>query len=128
MIADVGPPAAVRIGQKIRVYYVKDGTIRASESQDLSSWTDLGQMVGATPFGVPGRAFARAANTPAGRLRHDLYFTVNTGNMPLPTPAASRRPGTGSFRDHVYADHRSQTGHARPHHDAVRRRRAPLVD
>jgi hypothetical protein len=85
IIANVGPPAAVRIGNSLRVYYVKDGSLFAKEGS-LESLTDLGEMVHAVPYGSSiGRAFARAAQTPVGRLRHDLYFTVETGLMTAPT-------------------------------------------
>jgi hypothetical protein len=78
LIAGVGPPAAVRIGDEIRVYYLKDGAIYAKQGQ-LEALRDLGQIVAGVPFGVAlGRAFARSAPTAGGRLRHDLYFTVNT--------------------------------------------------
>jgi hypothetical protein len=88
ILPSLGPPAAVRIGGKIRVYYPKDGGLSASDAplSELSSFTDLGPLVDGVPFGSAlGRAFARSAKTPAGRIRHDLYFTVETGNPTVPT-------------------------------------------
>lgn len=81
IIPSVGPPAAVRIGNTLRVYYVKDGSLFASEGS-LDQLKELGEMVHGVPFGnAIGRAFARAAQTPVGRLRHDLYFTVETSDL-----------------------------------------------
>jgi hypothetical protein len=95
-----GPPAAVRIGDKIRVYYPKNGAIYASESATLTDWTDLGELVAGVPFGTSlGRVFARAADTEAGRLRHDLYFTVETGVVATPSTC-----GFASSWDGVHFD------------------------
>jgi hypothetical protein len=81
LIAGVGPPAAVRIGDEIRIYYVKDGAIWAKQGT-LDALRDLGVMVAGAPFGnALGRAFARSAPTLAGRVRHDLYFTVGTPTL-----------------------------------------------
>jgi len=74
----------VRIGNSLRVYYVKAGSLFASEGS-LDQMKELGEMVHAVPFGnAIGRAFARSAQTPVGRMRHDLYFTVETGVMTAP--------------------------------------------
>lgn len=104
----LGAPGAVRIGDRVRVYYAAGDVLWAAEAPlgDLAAgqggviWNRLDgdletaardPMVGAIPYGVGlGRVFARADATPAGRVRHDLYFsvaaTVGTGNSPgLPT-------------------------------------------
>ena len=82
ILPSVGPPAAVRLGQKIRIYYPKNGSLWAAEAPLASTLTfsEIGEMVAGVPYGgaLHGRAFARTANTPTGRQRHDLYFTVAT--------------------------------------------------
>jgi hypothetical protein len=79
VIPGAAPPAAVRLADKIRVYYPKNGGIWAAEAaSETGPFTEIGEMVRAVPYGVSlGRVFARAEQTPAGRVRHDLYFTVN---------------------------------------------------
>jgi hypothetical protein len=92
----LGPPAAVHVGDKLRLYYEAAGAIWAAEAPyadvlagNATTWTRLDgdsrtperdPMVRATPFapGV-GRAQARAAVTEAGRVRHDLYVTALNG-------------------------------------------------
>jgi hypothetical protein len=82
LLPGAGPPAAVRIGDQIRIYYPKDGSIYAAQGT-LDALTDLGQVLQGVPYGTAlGRAFARSAPTPAGRIRHDLYFSVTTPTMP----------------------------------------------
>jgi hypothetical protein len=89
LIAGAGPPAAVRIGDEIRIYYPKDGAIHASQGTP-DNLRDLGVMVDGAPYGISlGRVFARSAETPAGRLRHDLYFSVATATLPTCGWAAS---------------------------------------
>jgi hypothetical protein len=81
LIANVGAPAAVRMGKEIRLYYVKDGVLEARDNV-FDSPSDVGVVVAGAPFGTSvGRAFARVVATPGGRLRHDLYFTVETPTM-----------------------------------------------
>ncbi len=98
----LGPPAAVHVGDRLRVYYPAQGKIWAADAPYADvlagravEWARLDgnpatperdPMVAAAPFGVSlGRAQARADLTPAGRVRHDLYFTVETGAMPPTT-------------------------------------------
>ena len=79
----------MRIGDEIRIYYVKDGSLHASQGP-LNGLRDLGELVHSAPYGTSlGRAFARVAQTAAGRLRHDLYFTVQTATLPTCGWAAS---------------------------------------
>jgi len=93
-------PAVVRLGDRVRVYYLAAGAIWAADApyDDVvagraTTWSRLDGDPG-TPARDPmllpppwaralGRFTARAAATPAGRLRHDLYFTAVT----LPTSA-----------------------------------------
>jgi hypothetical protein len=86
-------PAAVRLGDRVRVYYVAAGKVFAAETDfgplaagQPADWTRLdGDPT--TPARDPmlsppvwagriERVTARAAATPAGRLRHDLYITA----------------------------------------------------
>jgi hypothetical protein len=94
-------PAVVRIGDRVRVYYLAEGAIWAADApyEDVvaaraATWTRLDGDP-ATPERDPmlrapswalsiGRFTARAALTPAGRVRHDLYFTA----VAAATPAA----------------------------------------
>jgi hypothetical protein len=91
----LGPPAAVQVGDRVRVYYPAAGQIWAAET-DLAGivahrppvWMRLDgdpttpvrdPMIARSdlPFGVAlERVSARAAPTPAGRLRYDLYLTA----------------------------------------------------
>ena len=81
LIGGVGPPAAVRIGPDVRLYYVEDGALHALDGV-FTQQHDAGVVVPGAPFGTSlGRAFARSAMTPGGRLRHDVYFTVQTAMM-----------------------------------------------
>ena len=96
----LGAPAAVRItdggSDRLRVYYPANGMIWAAEASyaDVhagleTTWTRLDgdpstperdPMLRGAPYALSiERVFARAARTPAGRLRHDLYFTARTG-------------------------------------------------
>ncbi|HZS37124.1 MAG TPA: hypothetical protein VFF06_09865 [Polyangia bacterium] len=100
----LGPPAAVHIpgaageSDRLRVYYVASGQLWAADAPYADvlaggavTWTRLDgdpstpardPMVAASsvPFAAGvGRAQARAGLTPAGRVRHDLYFTAPTG-------------------------------------------------
>lgn len=88
-------PAVVRFDDRVRVYYLAAGAIWAAEApwNDVAAgvattWTRLDGNP-ATPERDPmlrapewalsiGRFTARAAKTPAGRVRHDLYFTALT--------------------------------------------------
>lgn len=91
-------PAAVRIGDRIRVYYLAAGAVWAADAPAAdvlagraTEWTRLDGRP-ETPARDPmlrvpswalalGRSTARAARTPAGRMRHDLYFTAMTAPM-----------------------------------------------
>lgn len=93
-------PAVVRIGDRVRVYYLASGAIWAADApyDDVvaaraATWTRLDGDP-STPardpmLSVPswalalGRFTARAAATPTGRLRHDLYFTATTAPTPM---------------------------------------------
>jgi hypothetical protein len=88
-------PAVVRIDDRVRVYYLAAGAIWAAEAAyadvaagRAASWVRVDGDP-STPARDPmlvtpdwalsiGRVTARAAPTPAGRLRHDLYFTAVT--------------------------------------------------
>jgi hypothetical protein len=93
---ELSSPAVVRLDDRVRVYYLASGAIWAAEA----SWDDVvagrattwARLDGdpATPERDPmlrtppwatsiGRFTARADKTPAGRVRHDLYFTAVTG-------------------------------------------------
>jgi len=112
----LGPPAAVRlgasggasgasgaVGARVRVYYPARGALFAAEA-DLADfqarrpprWTRLDgdpatpgrdPMLAGAPFALAlERVTARAAETPVGRLRHDLYFTAR---VPSSGPTAT---------------------------------------
>jgi hypothetical protein len=100
----LGPPAAVRLGDRVRVYYSASGAIYAADTDAegllagrIPIWTRLDgdpstperdPMLTGVSYGLAiERVFARAAPTPAGRLRHDLYFTVRI-------PASGTQPST----------------------------------
>jgi hypothetical protein len=86
-------PAAVRIGDRVRVYYLASGAVWAAEAEYAEvaamrsvSWTRLDgdtRSSGRDPI-ITRPTWARAivgvtahvTETPAGRLRHDLYFTA----------------------------------------------------
>ena len=88
-------PAVVRLAERVRVYYLASGAIWAADAPwsdvvagSATTWTRLDGDP-ATPERDPmlrapawalsiGRFTARAAATPAGRTRHDLYFTAVT--------------------------------------------------
>jgi len=113
----LGPPAAVRLGDRLRVYYVAGGVIWAAEAPfadvaagRATTWTRLDAdpstpardpFVRGAPFARPlGRLTAHAAETPAGRVRHDLYFTgieppVTTGPQPMSCGFAASFTGDG---------------------------------
>jgi hypothetical protein len=108
----LGPPAAVRLGDVVRVYYPAGGSLFAAEAPFSAlargvptGWVRLDgdpstpardPMVTGAPFATAlGRVTARAAATPAGRLRHDLYFTAATGNMQSPTTCGYAASYTG---------------------------------
>jgi hypothetical protein len=100
----LGPPAAVHIDDRLRVYYNAGGRIWAADApfDDVAAgrattWTRLDgdprtperdPFVSGAPYADSlGRPTARAALTPAGRIRHDLYFTAIEptigGSMPM---------------------------------------------
>ena len=93
-------PAVVRLDDRVRVYYLAQGAVWAAEApwDDVvagraTTWTRLDgdpgtperdPMLKTPPWALSiGRFTARADKTPAGRVRHDLYFTAVTA----PTPA-----------------------------------------
>jgi hypothetical protein len=99
----LGPPAAVRLDDVVRVYYPAQGVVWAAEApfDDIvagraTTWTRLDAnpdtperdpYLAGAPFALSlARVTARAAQTPVGRVRHDLYFTAQepptTGAMP----------------------------------------------
>jgi hypothetical protein len=88
-------PAVVVIDDRVRVYYLAAGAIWAAEApaDDVlanrsTSWTrvdgkpetpERDPFLARSSFATGlGRFTARAAMTPANRLRHDLYFTATT--------------------------------------------------
>jgi hypothetical protein len=92
---ELSSPAVVRLDDRVRVYYLASGAIWAAEAPwaDIvaaraTHWTRLDgdpttpgrdPMLRAPSWALSlGRFTARAAETPAGRLRHDLYFTAIT--------------------------------------------------
>ena len=91
--SELGSPAVVRLGDRVRVYYLASGVIWAADApwDDVvngraTTWTRLDgdpstperdPMLAVPPWALSiGRFTARAAETPAGRVRHDLYFTA----------------------------------------------------
>jgi len=90
---ELSSPAVVRIDDRVRVYYLAQGLLWAADApwDDVvagraTHWTRLDgdpttperdpmlrPPTWATAF---GRVTARADRTPAGRWRHDLYFTA----------------------------------------------------
>jgi hypothetical protein len=108
----LGAPAAVRLGDFVRVYYPAAGAIWAAEAlfADLARGVPVGwsrvdgdpttpardPMLAGAPFAAAlGRVSARAAATPADRLRHDLYFTAETGITNTPTACGFAASFTG---------------------------------
>lgn len=93
--SELASPAIVRIGDRARVYYLAQGAIWAAEAPyadveatRATTWTRIDgdpstperdPMLTPPPWALSlGRFTARAATTPTGRLRHDLYFTAVT--------------------------------------------------
>ncbi len=91
----LGSPAVVRLDDRVRVYYLANGAIWAADApwDDVVNGraTDWNRLDGdpGTPERDPmlqvpswalsiGRFTANAGKTPAGRVRHDLYFTAIT--------------------------------------------------
>ena len=92
---ELASPAVVRLGDRVRVYYLAAGAVWAAEAPwsdvvagQRTTWTRLDGDPG-TPERDPmlrapdwalsiGRFTAHADQTPAGRVRHDLYFTAVT--------------------------------------------------
>jgi hypothetical protein len=93
--SELSSPAIVRLDDRVRVYYLAAGAIWAAEAPwddvvagKTTTWTRLDGDPG-TPERDPmlrapdwalsiDRFTARADQTPAGRVRHDLYFTALT--------------------------------------------------
>ena len=92
---ELSSPAVVRLDDRVRVYYLAAGAIWAAEAPwsdvvagNATSWTRLDgdpetperdPMLRAPGWALSiGRFTARADKTPAGRVRHDLYFTAIT--------------------------------------------------
>ncbi len=93
--SELASPAVVRLDDRVRVYYLASGVIWAADApwDDVAAgrattWTRLDGDP-STPERDPmltvptwalsiARFTARAANTPVGRVRHDLYFTALT--------------------------------------------------
>jgi hypothetical protein len=139
---ELASPAVVRMADRVRVYYLASGAIWAADAPyadvvagRATYWTRLDgdpatpardPMLAPPPWTASiGRFTARAARTPAGRLRHDLYFTAQTeatADAPsistcgfassytgdrftaapapiLPTRSASRSPAETPYRD-----------------------------
>jgi hypothetical protein len=112
-------PAAVRIGERLRVYYVAAGAIWAAETSyaDVAAmravtWTRLDgepstarrdPMLTSPSWarGVTGVS-ARVVETPAGRVRHDLYFSASMPKYTTMT-AASSCGFAGSFTGDGFA-------------------------
>jgi hypothetical protein len=109
-------PAVVRIDDKVRVYYLARGAVWAVEASwdDVvagrsTSWTRLDgdpttpardPMLRAPSWATAlGRVTARAVRTPAGRWRHDLYFTAQ-----LPTDAGVFAATTCGFASSFTGD------------------------
>ena len=91
----LGSPAVVRLDDRVRVYYLANGAIWAADapwddvvSGNATTWTRLDgdpstperdPMLRVPPWALSiGRFTANAGKTPAGRVRHDLYFTAVT--------------------------------------------------
>ncbi|MSP62401.1 MAG: hypothetical protein EXR72_19130 [Myxococcales bacterium] len=102
----LGAPGAIRLGGKVRVYYPANGALWAAEAPyaDLASgrapvWTRLDgnpttperepMVASATYATAIGRACAFTGTTPAGRARHDLYFSATADPNPTIGFAAS---------------------------------------
>ncbi len=105
-------PAAVRVGDRLRVYYLASGAVWAADApfadiaaSRATTWTRLDgdpttpgrdpilapaghQLVSSTttvPVVSIDHVSARAPITPAGRVRYDLYFTAATGTASVST-------------------------------------------
>jgi hypothetical protein len=95
-------PAAVRVDDKLRLFYLASGVVWVAEAPfadvaagRATNWTRVDAdastpardpVLRGAPFAISlGRVWARAALTPAGRLRHDLYFTALTGTESVST-------------------------------------------
>jgi hypothetical protein len=102
----LGAPAAIRVDDRVLVYYPAAGRLWAASAPfaDLVArrpvtWQRVNgdptrpgrnPVIDGVPYGVAlGRPFARAADTPVGRRRFDLYFTVETGLGPNNGPATT---------------------------------------
>jgi hypothetical protein len=114
---ELASPAVVRLGDRVRVYYLARGAIWAAEA----SWTDVvdrqptvwtrldgdpttperDPMLRPPPWAASlGRFTARAEATPIGRLRHDLYFSAT----PIATAAMTSPPTTCGFASSFTGD------------------------
>jgi hypothetical protein len=118
---ELGAPAAVHVpaaggeSDRLRVYYLASGDIWAADAPyadvlagNAVAWTRLDGdpstpardpmvRLADVPFAASlGRVQARAGTTPAGRVRHDLYFTaVAPTGMTPPTTCAFASSYTG---------------------------------
>jgi hypothetical protein len=98
----LGSPAAVKVGDKLRLFYLAGGLVWAAEAPfaDVAAgrgttWTRLDAdpatpardpILRGAPFSIGlGRISARSELTPAGRVRHDLYFTARTATEAMST-------------------------------------------
>ncbi|MFI5291040.1 MAG: hypothetical protein ACHQ17_15375, partial [Polyangia bacterium] len=109
----LGAPAAVRLGDRVRVYYAANGSIWAAEApwadiiaRRATTWTRIDgdpstpvrdPMVRGAPYAISvDRPQARAAMTPGGRLRHDLYFTAIIPSLSGPAGTTTTTAGFAS--------------------------------
>jgi hypothetical protein len=93
--SQLSSPAVVRLGDRVRVYYYAASAVWAAEAPwadvvagNATTWTRLDgdpgtperdPMLRTPPWALSiARVTARADQTPAGRVRHDLYFTAVT--------------------------------------------------
>jgi hypothetical protein len=107
----------VRIGDRLRVYYLASGAVWAAEAPfadvvagRATTFTridgdprtpDRDPIIARPPFGSAlTHVCARAAVTPAGRLRHDLYLTVG---LPAGSTATSSCAFASSFTGSDFA-------------------------
>jgi hypothetical protein len=116
---ELSSPAVVRLDDRVRVYYLAAGAVWAADApwSDVvagraTTWTRLDGDP-STPERDPmlttpswalsiARVTARADQTPAGRVRHDLYFTAVTAPTPM-QPSISTCGFASSFSGDQFA-------------------------
>jgi hypothetical protein len=105
-------PAVVKIGDRVRVYYLAEAPFSEIAAGRATTWTRLDadpstparDPVLRSPSFAPllGRATAHATITASGRLRHDLHFTAYTGTESVSTAGYAGGSDDSGLRYEIY--------------------------